>query len=62
MTPAEIAQWKAEQQKKPLVERLATIPGHQVEPERADLSQLEPRAEAGYDDVQKLRGEKNGAA
>jgi hypothetical protein len=45
MTPDEIAQWKAEQQKRPLAERLGDVAGHRVE---ADA----PSAEVGWDGKQ----------
>jgi len=48
MTPDEISAWKAERAKRPLAQRLADVPGHQVE---ANLSLPEPTqvgAEIGY--------------
>jgi hypothetical protein len=57
MTPAEIAQWKSEQAKKPLAEKLATIPGHQSEakPTQVASSQPSAKAEASYEDAKKLQ-------
>jgi hypothetical protein len=47
MTPDEISAWKAEQAKKPLSERLATIPGHQVETP-AQVGTTPTQAEVGW--------------
>ena len=52
MTPAEIAQWKAQQSKRPLADRLAEIPGHEVE---VASSQPEDKAEASYEEAKKLQ-------
>jgi hypothetical protein len=56
MTPEEVLAWKAEQQKRPLAERLSEIPGYHAEtkPERADSIQLEPSASISFDDAKKL--------
>lgn len=52
MTKDEIRNWKAEQAKRPLAERLSEIPGHQPE---VTSSQPEAKAEVGYDEVKRMQ-------
>jgi hypothetical protein len=60
MTPSEIAQWKAEQQKRPLAERLSEIPGHQAEAKPTQVASSQPvaKAEASYEDAKQLQQQK----
>ncbi len=60
MTPAEIAQWKAEQKKKPLAQRLAEIPGHRPEaaPAQIRTSPPGPSATVGFEDAKQLQQQK----
>jgi hypothetical protein len=51
VTPNEISAWKAEQQKKPLAERLATIPGYRAEAE----AKPEASAEVTFEDVKRMQ-------
>jgi hypothetical protein len=48
MTPDEIKNWKAEQAKRPLAERLSEIPGHHTEAKPT-------QAEVSYEDSKKLQ-------
>lgn len=53
MTPDEIKNWKAEQAKRPLAERLAEIPGYQTESSKPEQAQ----AEVGFDGKPIKRGQ-----